>query len=208
MAHVSTRGGEPQLFVTSIRGTRQETKVVTSTPIYGTLLAFSVDDRFLLFGDGNDLYRVRADGTSTQEAMVTTRSVEVGPAVSPDGKWLAFRADDTGRLQIYVAPYGSEGRRQQVSRSGGGSPRWTKQGKELCFRNESIWCVAIGPDGSPGSEPQLIVAPKEPFGSWDVSPDGERFYLLRGDIEARQRTAPIQVVVNWFEELRRLVPVQ
>ena len=209
MAQISTRGGEPQLFVTAPRGSRGETKLNVSRQEFIELSkSFSADGQYVLFSDGADVYRVRADGTASEEPLIATRAEERQPVVSPDGTWLAFTANDTGRDEIYVAGYPNAEHRQQVSRSGGRTPRWTKAGKELCYRTDSIWCVTMGPDGAPVSDAALIVEPKEPFGNFDVSPDGERFYLLLRDIDGAARTAPIQVVVNWFEELRRLVPVQ
>ena len=202
IAQISNRGGEQHLVLTSVAEPSNGLRLLTSPQLRpGT--AFSADGRHVIFSDGADLFRLTTDGRGSQGSLVATRAVEVGPAASPDGRWLAFAGSDTGTPEIYVVAADGQGRRQQISRSGGINPRWTKGGKELCFRaGLSISCVAIGPDGAAAGGLQASITSKEPFGAWDVSPDGERFCLLRADVEGRQMTAPIQVVVNWFEELR------
>ena len=135
---------------------------------------------------------------------MATRAAEFNPAASPDGRWLAFGAEDTGRGELYVVPYGRPGARRQISRDGViGVARWSKRGTEPCYRSgQSVECIKIGDDGTAQGTAQRILTAPPASGSWDVSPDGERFYLLGGDNEGRLATAPIQVVLSWFEELR------
>jgi Tol biopolymer transport system component len=201
IAQISTRGGEQHLVLTSVREPSNELRLLTSRQIRPRT-AFSADDRYVIFSDGADLFRLRTDGSGPKEPLVTTRAIGAAPAASPDGRWLAFAGWDTGTPEVYLVAADGQGRRQQISRSGGTTPLWTKGGKELCFRSGlTVSCVAIGPDGA-ATGIQATFSSTEPFEQWDVSPDGERFYLLRTDVEGRQMTAPIQVVVNWFEELR------
>jgi serine/threonine-protein kinase len=205
LAHLSTRGGKAQLNVTSVRSAASETQLQSGSDISSNM-SFSADDQYVLISDFSDIFRVKADGSADREALITSRAREIDPDASPDGKWLAFQSDDTGRFEVYVVPYASDGRRQRMSRDGGQQPRWTRQGRELCYRSgptaSSIACVAIGPDGRQIGEGRVIVDLKEAITAWDVSPDGERFYVIRNAIEGWQSTAPLQVVVNWFDELR------
>ena len=65
-------------------------------------MSFSADDQYVLFSDFSDIFRVKADGSADREALITSRAREVGPDASPDGKWLAFQSDDTGRFEVYA----------------------------------------------------------------------------------------------------------
>ena len=208
MAHQSARGGEPHLYVSGVRERSSETRLASSR-LFRLPMSFSSDDAYVIVSDGADLFRLRSDRPADKEVLVATRADERSPAASPDGRWLAFVADDTGRQEVYVVPYGRPGVRRQISRDGAGAPpRWTKRGAELCYRSgQSVECTKIGDDGAAAGALQRILTAQAPFTAWDVSPDGERFYLLRGDIEGRRATAPVQVVLNWFEELRAKAPV-
>jgi len=204
LAHSSTRGGETELYVAGVQSP-SETKLQGGNEI-SSIKAFSADDRYVLVSDFGDIFRIRSDGSGGKEALVTSGAREGAPTASPEGTWLAFQSDDTGQFEVYVVPYASGGRRQQVSRNGGQHPQWTMRGRELCYRAgltmSSIACVAIGPDGSPIGESRVVVNLEDTITSWDVSPDGQHFYVIKNAIEGWQPTAPLQVVVNWFDELR------
>lgn len=208
IAHQSTRGGEPNVYVSGVRDRANETRLASSRDFQPTM-SFSADDAFIVLSDGADLFRLRTDRPSDKETLVATRASESNPAVSPDGRWLAFLADDTGRHEVYVVPYGRPEPRRQISRDGAlPAVRWTKRGAELCYRSgASIECASVSDDGGAAGAPRRVLTAPTALGSWDVSPDGERFYLLRSDNEGRLATAPIQVVLNWFEELRAKAPV-
>ncbi len=205
LAHVSTRGGEPTVYVTEVDSPTREIKL-RSGPDVSSFMSFSIDDRDVIFHDFGDIYRVRADGSADKEAFVASGAREIQPAASPDGRWLAFSSDDTGRSEIYVVPYATPTRRLRITNTGALYPRWSKRGRELCYRLGSvpsqIACVAISDAGTPIGEAVVVVKREEPVTWWDVSPDGERFYIIGGEIEGWKPTAPLQVVVNWFEELR------
>ena len=112
-----------------------------------SIKSFSADDQYVLVSDFGDIFRIRSDGSGGKEALVTSGAREGAPTASPEGTWLAFQSDDTGQFEVYVVPYASGGRRQQVSRNGGQHPQWTMRGRELCYRAgltmSSIACVAI-----------------------------------------------------------------
>jgi hypothetical protein len=171
-------------------------------------MSFSSDDAYVIVSDGADLFRLRVTGRRTGNRSWPRGQWKSIRRPSPDGRWLAFNADDTGRTEVYVVPYGRPGARRQISRDGVlGVARWSKRGAELCYRSgQSVECTRIGDDGAAKGAPQRILTAPAAAGSWDVSPDGERFYLLRADNEGRRATAPVQVILNWFEELRAKAP--
>ena len=111
---------------------------------------------------------------------------ETAPSFSPDGHWLAYASDDSGRYQIYVQPYPGPGRRWQISRDGGAEPKWNRNGQELFYRNGDKMMavnVSIQPQFSPGNPVILFQGSYLPspltFPNYDVSADGQRFLMIQ-----------------------------
>jgi Tol biopolymer transport system component len=138
-----------------------------------------------------------------ETAMVVKDPVE-SPRLSPDWRWLAFQAGETGRNEIYLQPFPGPGARHVVSTSGGTRPAWAPTGDELFYHSGNrVMAVRLQ------TTPELRVGKPEvlfegPYGQgMSVSPDGKRFLLLREDPSP---ITELRVVVNWDEELKRLVP--
>ncbi len=127
------------------------------------------------------------------------------PQFSPDGKSVAFQANDSGRDEIYVVPYPGPGGRQQASTDGGTAPRWSHDGRELFYRNGDKM-MAVDVQTTPAfhvtGTPKMLF---EKSGGYDVSADGKRFLMVRQGALPGQ-SSQINVVLNWFEELRRRAP--
>jgi Tol biopolymer transport system component len=137
-------------------------------------------------------------------ALVVEGFVE-SPALSPDWRWLAFQAGETGRDEVYLQPFPGPGARHVVSTSGGTRPAWAPTGDELYYHNGNrVMVVRLQ------TTPELRVGKPEvlfegPYGKgMSVSADGKRFLLLRE--ENPSPITELRVVVNWGEELKRLVP--
>jgi len=145
--------------------------------------------------------------------FLATRFSEWGSAFSPDGRWIAYTSDESGQYEVYVQPWPPTGGKWQVSTTAGGNeePIWSKDGRELFYRNGRRWMavpISTSPAFSAGV-PQLLfqgdylnVSGLE----YGVSPDGKRFLVLQP-----ADTSPpteLRVIVNWFEELKRLVPTR
>jgi Tol biopolymer transport system component len=137
---------------------------------------------------------------------------ETAPRFSPDGHWIAYASLESGRSEIYVRPYPGPGGKYQISIEGGTEPVWNPKGKELFYRagnKMTVVQVATQPAFSAGKPTVLFeggyVQTPRSLPNYDVSPDGQRFVMLRA---AEQAQAPthINVVLNWFEELKRRVP--
>jgi len=131
---------------------------------------------------------------------------ESGIALSPDGRWLAYHSDESGRSEVYIRSMMGSGGRYQVSR-GGTQPRWGAGGRELFFRNgDSLYVVPItlGEELGIGSSRALsggryMSLPALSFAvAYDARSDGQRFVFVRDHLDDRRR---IEVVLNWFDQL-------
>ncbi len=138
---------------------------------------------------------------------------ETAPRFSPDGHWIAYASPESGRTEIYVRPFPGPGGKWQVSTEGGTEPIWNPKGHELFYRGgKKLMAVEYEaqPSFSPGKPKELFEGPYVPtprsFPDYDVSPDGQRFLMLKPAEE--QATSQIIVVQNWVEELKQKVPLQ
>ena len=142
------------------------------------------------------------DGSS--DYFLRTPAEEKAPAVSPDGRWLAFASDVTGAFEVYVVSYPVPGERYRVSTGGGNDPAWRAGGRVLTYRGGNS-LMEVDVSTSPGfrvlGEPrEIFTDPTESlrlFG-WDIASDG-RFVIVRGDPTTGRQ---FRVVLNWFTELR------
>ena len=155
-----------------------------------------------------DIFGIRK-GDSTLVPLVTGPATEVEPAVSPDGRWLAYKSNESGVSEIYVRPFPDAGSaRWQVSTAGGSDPVWSHSGKELFYRGaqDAMMAVAVRPGATFAAEqPKMLFStasyvPVAPVQSFDVSPDDKRFVFLR-ETSPNERNELI-VVQHWTEELR------
>jgi len=137
---------------------------------------------------------------------------ETAPRFSPDGRWIAYTSPESGTDEIYVRPFPGPGGKWQVSTDGGSEPVWNPKGHELFFRSgKKLMAVeyAAQQSFSPGKPKELFEGPYVPtprtIPDYDVSPDGQRFLMLK-PAEDQQATSQIIVVQNWIEELKKKVP--
>ena len=169
-------------------------------------------DRELLAGfrqdavTGQDLWVLSLKGNQPPEPFLRTRFTEVGPDFSPDGRWIAYISDESGRYEIYVRPYPGPGGKWQVSTEGGEHVVWSHDGKEIFYRNAQKWmsaAVSLEPEFSADKPRLLFEGPYAMIGvqSYDVTADGQRFLVL--EPVAQEPVTHLNVVLNWFEELKR-----
>jgi len=173
----------------------------------GRTLAFESRER----GGTIGIWTIAARGTDPPQPLTETAASDESPRISPDGRWLAYVSDQTGRREVFVAPYPSLDRRWQISIGGGSEPVWGPETTELFYR--SGWRVMSVPLAMSGG----ILDPGQPgllfegsynrsqlgHAHYDVSPDGRRFVMVAEDREAFQS---LRVVLGWDKELRQLVP--
>lgn len=185
-------------------------------------MAVTPDGRQLIFTDetletATDLIAVELDGIGRVTPLVQSRFDERNGALSPDGRWLAYEANDSGRFEIYVRPYPDVNRSVAVvSTAGGTKPIWTRGGQELIYVSPTGALMRVGvSSGSSWTSTQPSVVVKEGYftntiwwgRSYDVSADGEKFLLIKeSGSGGSTSTTSFVVVQNWFEELKRLAP--
>jgi serine/threonine-protein kinase len=202
-------------------------------PGYGPA-AWSPDGKTLVFtetgADGYDADIMLADLSGQQARVVAWRQRPIWdghPALSPNGKWLAYASSEAGALEVYVESFPKPGSRQKVSTAGGREPTWAPGGDELFFMGRcasgteaTSWCFFAVPFRE-GSHP-IIGRPRSfaevsrpmlcgPNRCYDIAPDGRRFLVT---LLPPQPSAPssatheMHVVLNWFEELKAKVPTR
>jgi serine/threonine-protein kinase len=141
------------------------------------------------------------------QGFLDARSTRFNPTLSPDGGWIAFRGDVTGRQEIYVAPYPGPGAGGLISTGGGSLPRWSRSGRELFYRStDKVMAVDIQTNPSfRAGIPAAVFEWRGLVGGYDVSPDGKRFLMVK---ENRPQANPEQlnIVMNWMEELKKQIP--
>ena len=162
----------------------------------------------------DDIAIVQMDEEGGTIPVLETTFNESNPNVSPDGQWLAYQSNESGSEEIYVRPFPDvDSGRWQVSTGGGVQPLWARNGQELFYRNgEAVIAVSIETDPNfVAGNPEMLFEAAYFLGpggrTYDVAPDGERFLMIQ-QIESASNSQQIVVVQNWFEELKRLVPVE
>jgi Tol biopolymer transport system component len=181
-------------------------------------MSWSPDGQILAFLDvdpttGYDIWVLRVGDRKTQPFLRTSFN-ESAPRFSPDGHWLAYISDESGRCEIYVQPYPGPGSKWQISTEGGTEPVWNPNGRELFYRSGNKMMavdIATQPAFNAGKPRMLFEGPYLPtpltFPNYDVSADGQRFLMLKPVEQAEAAPTQINVVLNWFEELKQKVPV-
>jgi Tol biopolymer transport system component len=159
-----------------------------------------------------DLYTLSLRGDSQPSPFVVTTGYDGGGQFSPDGRWMAYVTNESGQHEVYLRPYPGPDRKVTVSTQGGTHPRWNRNGKELFYRNGDrmmVVDVATSPTLTL-SQPRILFEQRYAFGSaqtvpnYDVSPDGQRFVMVKDDSSFGR----FSIVLNWFDELRRLAPAK
>jgi eukaryotic-like serine/threonine-protein kinase len=161
---------------------------------------------------GYDIWTLQLGDHKAQPFLRTPFNESV-PQFSPDGNRLAYTSNETGRWEIYVQPYPSSGGKWQISTEGGAEPVWNRNGRELFYRNgDKMMAVDITTEpGFTAGKPRVLfeghyVPPPGTTPNYDVSPDGQRFLMIKSNEAGEAAPAQINVVMNWFEELKRLAP--
>jgi dipeptidyl aminopeptidase/acylaminoacyl peptidase len=192
---------------------RLNTSEYTESPI-----SWSPDGQLLAFIEitpttGYDIWVLQM-GDRKAQPFLRTPFLESAPRFSPDGHWLAYMSDESGHREIYVQPYPGPGGKWQISTEGGTEPVWNPNGRELFYRSGAKMMavdIATQSSFSVGKPKVLFEGPYEPtpatFPYYDVSPDGQRFLMLKPSESAQAAPTQINVVLNWFEELKRRVPI-
>jgi Tol biopolymer transport system component len=148
------------------------------------------------------------------EPLVVTEFNEAHPEFSPDGRWLAYTSDESGGPEVYVRPYPGPGGRIPISTRGGTSPIWAPDGSEIYYRTEDA-VISVRIETKPefrAGIPRVLFRGQYNGRFWirlyDISPDGQRFLMVEPGERETARVNQINLILNWFEELKRLVPTE
>jgi len=216
IAFASTKDGPMNIFWQLADGSGGLEKLNTSQNAQ-LPISWSPDGKLLAFLEvnpttGYDIWVLRL-GDRKAEPFLRTPSNESVPRFSPDGRWISYVSDESGRYEIYIQPYPGPGGKRQVSTEGGTEPMWNPNGRELFYRSaDKMMAVEVTtqPSFAAGKPRMLFEGRYEPTAltnpNYAVSPDGERFLMLKSAEQAEEAPTQINVVLNWTEELKRLVP--
>jgi len=157
----------------------------------------------------DDVVKIALAKDAKVERLIATPSDEFGGAWSPDGRFLAYQSDESGRHEIYVRSM-TDGSRWQVSTTGGEEPHWARDGRELFYRNDTKFMavpVTTQPTFAPKAPAMLFDGTynlrSDSGVSFAIDADAKRFVMVRPSADGNV-PSQIRIVVNWFDELRRL----
>jgi serine/threonine-protein kinase len=209
---IARPGRDPALFWTPADGSGPPEPLLEAGPARFPT-SFSPRDRVLAYTEEQgrgvaDIWLLPLDDPAHPRPFLRTPFQESAATFSPDGAWIAYVSNESGRNEVYVQPYPGPGAKRQISTEGGTSPVWAASGRELFYRNGDAM-MAVGVTAQPRFSvglPQLLFrgSYEEPARTdwsrnYDVAPDGQRFVMIRGEESAPTQ---IHVVLSWLEELR------
>ncbi len=172
-----------------------------------TIFFHSLGSNALISGVG----AIQVKGASSAELLIREPFITRQPTLSPDGRWLAYVSDESGRLEIYIKSFPELDRQWLVSTEGGTEPRWSGSGRELFYRNDArMMLVEVrDQDEFSATQPTVLFEKRfavDPIGqdavNYDVTPDGQRFLMITKS-ESPDR---LHLITHWFKELKRRVP--
>jgi len=215
IAYANSRHGIPNIFWQRADGTGTPERVFESA-VLNQPGPFTRDGGMvvseLVPGRGRGLLVATIGPPHTRRRLLDNA---VNAELSPDGRWLAYGSTQSGQFEVYVTSFPDTQGRWQISTGGGRQAAWSRDGRELFYRDFSGALIAVpvklSPEFEAGASRRLFSDPAyRGSGSsmsdrtYDVSPDGQRFVMIR-NVDQPPRT--LAVVQNWFDELRRRVPL-
>ncbi len=221
--YTSQRGGAFNLWWQAADGTGMAERLTTGANTQAP--NGSAPDGTVVFHEvtptmARDLMALTLDGSKPSKItpLLQTKFDERDGVVSPDGRWLAYGADNTGRSEIYVRPFPNTAAGQwQISTAGGKTPVWAHDGKELFFFGADGALMRVPVEATPTTwnagavtkllEPRYDAGTGTGGRTYDVSPDGRRFVMVKAPGSDATAAPPTVIVVQHFnEELKRLAP--
>ena len=208
----SRRNGSLDLYEKAASGAGSEDTLL-SDKVDKFPASWSPDGKFILYvssgpSRSNDLFVLPLTGDRKPVPFPPTSFSEPEARISPDGRWVAYSSNESGRNEIYVASFPGPGGKWQVSTAGGSYPRWRHDGSEIFYLapNNGLMAAEVGGKGAGfevGAVKPLFATRISTRGSYeyDVSPDGQKFLVAAAPEQAG--SSPITVVLNWTAGLKK-----
>jgi serine/threonine-protein kinase len=186
---------------------------------YHAPLAWTPDKKKVIFylnrtTNSGEFWALSPDGDRKPTQFVATPANVHRLNFSPDGRWMAYGSNEENRYEVYVQPFPPTGAKYKITKTGGDSPLWTPDGRQLIFEsNRRLAFVDVQTQsGFTFSEPKslpidVVNTQGRPY---DITPDGKQFLVMQRprDVEPEKVKLQINMVLNWFEELKQRVPVR
>jgi serine/threonine-protein kinase len=217
--------GIPAVFWQAADGTGPVEQLTTlSNPVFPTSVTPD-GTRALLWenaaGTAQDISTLNLADRGVQ-TLIRTPASELTAEISPDGHWMAYASNESGRTEIYVRPFPNiEGGRWQISAAGGTRPAWSRNGRELFYLDEGGAMTAVpvttaGGAFSAGSTARLFNTKYYPgftslglqFRGYDATADGQRFLMIKDAPFGVGSSRSMVVIVNWIDELKSTIPAK
>ena len=219
---LSDRRGKNSFYSKASFGSGTEAELVASARVDLSFASapsdWSPDQRFLLYTDLHEgtvlhLWVLPIDGGGRPYRLLRGTTADVEGQFSPDGRWVAYSSNDSGRWEVYVAPFPfpDGGDKYQVSTDGGQQPRWRRDGKELFILSPDRKMMAVSVKERSKLElgpPKVLFQTRahepitaEEFFTYDVSADGQQFLV---NVNSEQNNAaPVDIILNWASGLKK-----
>jgi Tol biopolymer transport system component len=208
---------KPGIYIKEANGTGEDKFLASS----GAPFHWSKDGKTMVVGSSSGIAMLSLDGDKNIKRLLPEKRNQGVPQVSTDERWLAYRSNESGRAEVYVRPFPNVSKDQwKVSTNGGRMHKWSRDGRELFYwTDDALMVVPVEtePEFKPGM-PKVLLKRNPVISytigssgiSWDVSPDGKRFLMIKpaADGTEPEEGSPrkISIVLNWFEELKQRVP--
>ena len=215
--YASNAKGVAHIYAKSADGSGPQRVVLETNDVVEIPASASSDGRYLVYmrrdrgksETGFHIWVLPLFGDGKPFPIVQTAFEEMEPEVSPDGKWMAYQSNESGRREIYITAFPAGGAKWQVSTSGGTSARWRRDGKELFFLDPADEIVAVDVNASgnavrlgvPHALFQNVGIAQREYGPFDVTADGKEFVLNGGSL--KEGGDPFTLVLDWPAELKK-----
>jgi len=211
IAFRQTLSGYRNLYWKPADGSGDDERLTNSDNLQSAA-SFSPDGKWLAFWEtdpatSTDIWLLPLSGDRKPQVFLKTRFAEYNPQFSPDGQWLAYVSNESGREEIYVRRFPDSGAKWQISTDGGYAPVWSRDKQELFYRSSDKTMVVDVRTRPAFGSPRLLFEARYPTSTtgvsgYDVFPDGRRF-LRPQQLEPEQAATQVNVVINWFEDVKR-----
>ena len=211
----SSATGTPHVSAKAADGSGAERVVLATPNVVEIPASLSPDGRYLAYlrkdlakDAGFHIWVLPLFGDGKPFPIVQSAPEEKDAVISPDGKWMAYQSNESGRREVYITAFPGGGAKWQVSTDGGTVPKWRRDSKELFYLDSSDHIVAVDVEASGNAVhlgvPHALfqsIGIQRDYGAYDVTADGKKFLINSGNIA--EGSDPFTLVQNWPSELKK-----